>query len=419
MKDGQGFPAALSCSLASLCVFWLVADVMILGRSGWDVGLFWLLLCTALSAGVFELFLKKARSLALISLVTAGLGLAWLGLFVLLSRSALSFRHVLVMLVGAGMAVGMPLHFCLKRPGIHQHLSYLDVSVLAFMVLLLCGEYLGIGKETNILFVLVLLLQAGSAVGLRMRSGGHGADLRRATLTALASAAVLALIVLALVSLFSRSGALTAGILAALAAAGQAVGGALSGFGRWLAELLYRPEEYELLPLEPTGPAVVVEGLQQKELVLPGWFTGLCLAAAAIAVLALLVLFLRHARRPAPMAAAAPGGKARESRVTGLWKARWQAFLRRLRFSWDALRFRDRPAGLLVWLERRAKKEKRPRQTEESMRAFVCRMAPGGELSALADALDMEYYRGTAPQMSPAACRNLRRDYRRRTAKGA
>lgn len=417
MRTKRGFLAALSCSLASLCVMWLVADVMILGRKGWDIGLFWLLLFTALSAVFFEVYLRRERSFSRLTAVTLALALAWLALQFLLTAVKLSFLHILVMTVGAGMAAGMPLYFCVKRPTVHQHLNYLDVSVLAFGLLLLCGPYLGIGRETNLLFVLVLLLEAGAAVGLRMGSGG--AQVRKATAVSLASAAVLAAAVTALVSLFSRSGAFVGRILEALAAAGRAAGDTLTRFLRWFTGLLYRPESSDTLSVVPEGPAAaLIEGVQQKELVLPDWFVHLCLTAVAAAAVLFAVLLLRSLKRPAPEAPVAEAEPARMSREEGLWARWWKELKRKLRFAWTALRRRNSAAGLLVWLEAKARRQRRSRRKGETMRGFIGRMAPDGILSPLAEALDLEYYGGGGTALTAAQCRAMRRAFRQSRGKG-
>lgn len=418
MRDGNGFFAGLSCALSSLCVYWAIAAVLILGSRGWDIGLFWFLAAAALSAGFFELFLKKERPVPLLAVLTGLLGAVFLAFFILWTQAKLSFLHILVMAVGAGMAVGMPLYGCLKRPSIHQMLSYLDVTILTFVVLLLCGEYLGIGPETNGLFVLVLLMDAAAAVGLRMRDGGDGRSARKATLVALACAGLLALAVLALVSLFSRSGGLTGSILGALSAAFQALGSALNRIFAWLAALLYRPKTQEALELpEGMSALTAIEGKAQRELVIPPVVAAVLLALVVLAVIFAVVLFFRKVKtaggKTAAVTAAAP---ARVSRVSGALREKWQAFLKKLRFVWEAFRRRNSPAGLLVWLERQGKKARKGRRPEETMRQFIARMAPDGRLSPLADALDMEYYGGKEAVLSPAQCRKLRQLYRK--AKG-
>lgn len=420
MRDGNGFFAALSCALSSLCIYWLIAAVLILGRRGWDLGLFWFLAATVISAAVFELLLKKARPMALVTAVTLLLGGAYLAWFIVWTQVKLSFLHIFVMTVGAGMAVGMPLYGCLKRPGIHQHLSYLDVTLLTFMVLLLCGEYLGIGAETNVLFVLVLLMDAAAAVGLRMRGSGDRRAARMAVLSALGIAALLALAVTGLVALFSRSGGLTGRLLGALGSALQAAGGSLTRFFTWLTGLFWRPETFDTLDLPVATPsALVLEGTAQRELVIPPAVTAVLLSLVALAAIAAVVLFFRSIKTVGGSAAVAvAAGPARESRVSGALKARWAAFLKKLRFRMDALWGRNSAAGLLVWLERKAKKSHRERRRGESMREFIGRMAPDGCLSPLAEALDMEYYGGSKASLTPGQCRALRRAFAKCKAKG-
>jgi len=87
---------------------------------------------------------------------------------------------------------------------------------------------------------------------------------------------------------------------------------------------------------------------------------------------------------------------------------RYRAFLFRL----TALRYRNTPAGLLVRLERLAKRQGAPRAPGESPRAFLARMDKNGRLIPLSRALDESFYGGARTTLTAVQCRTLYKAYR-------
>lgn len=421
MSDRVGFFAGLADTLTAMCVYYLAGGILILG-DGWGVHLFWLLLCAAACSLVFAVLLKKPRSTPVLTAVTAGLFLAVMAVLLLASETPLRFGYVLVLAVGGGMAAGVSLHACLHRPPVMRHLTHLDVLILVLLAVLLVREALAIDGATVALMTAVLLIDAAGAVGLRMSDGDSGSlegrSAFRASMVALASAAGVALLIGLLTLLFSRSGALTDGVLRGIGGFFASLGGVLERFFRRLAALLHREERFEAIELEELPSTAGLEGTSGgTELSLNITALGIALAVLAIAAAAAVTLLLRKkrfSRGTKTVPAASDTGIRRTSVSGGLWR-RLRADLA---FRWRAFVRRDTPAGLLVRLERMGKRAHAPRQTGETMRAFIARMDASGGLDELSDALDREYYGGGKRTLSARRCRELRRYMRKAVQHG-
>ena len=411
MKDRVGFLAGCAAGLTELCIYYAVARLLIMARQGWGLALGWILLCTALCAAVFALFLRKTRGLGLLAAVTGAMFAAVLAVFLLVSRRPLTFGYVFVVAVGAGMAVGCPLHHTLNRPVIHKHLARLDGLILLLAVLLLCREALDIGRGVIALATAVLLLDAAAAVGLRMTEGGteDAQNAFRASLVALGGAAGLALIIGLLVAVFSRSGEVIGAALRAAGSGLRAVGAVLESFFRWLSGLVRVEDNYGALPLEDPGARTtltVTEAMTERTLD-PRILAAIC-GAILLAAVILLLLYMRKRAFTRSLGAVSPSEAAVIRRRSGGPGELWARLKGALAFRWRAFCRRNTPGGLLIYTERAAKRKKKPRRPGESMRRFLARMdAPGG-LAALADALDREYYGDGRRTMSARSCRQTR-----------
>mgnify|MGYP007070145585 CR=1 FL=1 len=62
--------------------------------------------------------------------------------FILASATPMRFGYILVLAVGGGMTVGLPLYRALHRPLIHTHLTHLDLLLIVMAILLLLREAL-------------------------------------------------------------------------------------------------------------------------------------------------------------------------------------------------------------------------------------------------------------------------------------
>lgn len=417
MTDRAGFFAGISDVLTELCIFYMVGGVFIMHRRGWGLHLGWLLLLGLVCAAAFALVLKKPRPVPVLTAMTGVLFVAGMALFILVSTIPIRFGYIFVMAIGAGMAVGLPLYFCLHRPSLYGHLSHLDALILALLVLLLCWKALEIDEATVAMMTVTLLLDAAAAVGLRMSGpdGNGGADVTRASLVALGATGCLGVVIAGAAALFSKSGGVTGAVLRGLGRFFAAVGGGLERFFLWLGSLLYRPEQYDTVVLEGELPSVAEAELEMGELTLNvnttvlGVVLCLLLLAAAVAI---AVFWRKKSVVRGTETDLAPSDTV-VRRKTAARTGVLARLLAALRFRWTVFRKRNTPAGLLIRLERRGKRHKTPRLEGETMRSFLCRMDPSGGLDGLADALDMEYYGGLGRVMTVRQCRALGRYIRR------
>ena len=419
MRDRAGIFASFADFLTLMCLYYAVAGVLILG-DGWGVPLLWLLVSALVCGAVFFPLLKKPRSTPLLVAVTGALMLASMGLYLAVSATPIRFGYVFVLAVGAGMAAGLPLYYALHRPKVHQHLTLLDVLIIALLFLLLTRDALGIGADAVALTTAVLFLDAAAAVGLRMSDGElsvDGGSAFKASMVALVSAAVLALVIVLFSLLFSRSGALTGSLLQGIGAFFAAIGGGIERFFRGLASLVRQDDQLDAIPLEGELPSLAESELENDTLSLSVNTTalGILLCALLLAAAVFVALRLRRRRFARSSGETVSASAAAVRRTGGTAGILWQRLRERLRFRRIAFANRDTPAGLFVILERRGHRARTPRQTGETMREFITRTAPGGELDELSDALDIQFYGSGDCALDARRCRELRRTIRRLT----
>lgn len=422
MSDRAGFFAGLADILTAMCVYYVVAGVLIMSERGWGLHLFWLLLCAAVCAFIFAALLKRPRGVPLLTAVTGGLVLALLGVFLLASRTPPRFGYVFMLCIGAGMAAGLPLYYCLHRPQVMRHLNHLEVLILAVLGLLLAKAALGIDNATVALMLAVLLMDAAAAVGLRMSDGESESDKDsafKATLVALAGAVGLALLIGLMTWIFSRSGDVTGSILYGMGAFFASIGRTVERFFEWFADRVYRRETFDAVELDTAPPSVAGAELAQDgaELSINTTAVGVVLVVLVIAAAAAAAVLLRRRRVGRREVSASVSGGAVVRRSGGGMDILWRRLCAALRFRWTAFVNRDTPGGVLLFLERTGRRLRRPRQPGETMRAFVRRMDPSGGLEELSTALDREYYGGASGTLGAKRCRELRRYIRRSVRK--
>ncbi len=415
MSDRAGFFAGLTEILTVMCAYYTVARFMLLGEI-WSVPLRWVLLCSACAAVFFALLLHRPRSVPLLTGVTGALALVTLAVFLLASSTPAGFGYVLVMCVGAGIGVGVSLYTCLHRPQILRHLMHLEAQFLVLLVLLLIREASRVDAETLALSIAVLLLDAAAAVGLRMSDGApeDGGRALLASLIALGAAAGITGLIALLATVFSRSGALTDRFLRAVGTALAKLGALIERFFSWIVELFYREEVYDAAE-QLEGTVISASGEAEEVMVkLPVNTTvlGLILALLVIAAAVRVAFVLRKKRVSRALGTTTAGGTTMR-RTRNRAPSLRRRLLARLDFLRTAFMNRNTPGGLLLCLERAGRRAKTPRDTGESMRAFVRRMDPGGGLDELADALDSEYYGCSGHGLSEDRCRELRRIIRK------
>ncbi len=412
MRDTAGFLASCADVLTELCVFYMIAAIF-LCPSTWGVAMGWMLLCALACAVVFAVVLKTPRTTPVLVALTVGLGCADLGIFMLVSSTPLAFGYCLMMAVGAGMAVGMPLYYALHRPKVHIHLSHLDVLVIFLFVLLLCRQALNISAAAVTFTVVIAFLDAGTAVGLRMtgQDGAGGEDAVRACMVALGAAVGVFVLVGLMAMLFSRSADVTGSVLAGIGAFFSVIGGGVERFFAAVAALFAREQHYESLTIEGEIPSV--QSLEQSggtvQLAVNTTAVGIILVVAVLAIAVTVALVLRGRRISMASVAAPVAHHTTRKRLDSPIKRLWHTLICAIRFRWTAFRQRNTPGGLLIRLERLGRRRKKPRQQGETMRQYITRMDAGGGLGELADALDMEFYGGMSDTLSPRRCRELRR----------
>ena len=416
MTDRAGFFAGCADILTEMCVYYAVAGILVMSGRGWGLHLFWLLLCAAVWAGAFVFILRIPRSVPFLTAVTGGMFLASMGVFWLASATPMTFGYGFVLAIGAGMAAGLPLYYALHRPLIHKHLARLDVLILVLAALMLVRQALGIDAGTVALTVLVLLMDAAAAVGLRMSDGelNDGRNAFKASMTALISAAILALLICLFVAVFSRSGSAAGAVLEGIGSFFAMIGRGFERFFRWVSSLVTVRDDTAPLELEEMPSLAGLDSQTTHDgMDMTAGAVGAVLVLVLIAALAVLLSVFRKKRISAGTGVMISAADHPVRRTGGSARAIWKRILEELSFRWTAFIRRDTPAGVLLALERRGKRSQRPRQTGESMRQFILRMDAGGGLDALADALDREYYAGEKNTLSPQRCRALRRYIRK------
>ena len=400
-------------SLSALCIFNILCATMLLASRGWDLAAGWLLLPGLVWSALYAVLLRSPRTTGLLAAVTGGAVALTLALWLLVTDMALGVFVVLVLLTGAGMAVGLPLYHTLRAPSVHAHLSHLDVLILATLWLLLM-ESGGAEKSPGTAAWAVMLLLADAATAVTLRTdGGRGA--LRAALPALGSAALLALVISALVRLFSRSGAVTGAVFGGIASFFRRLWTAIDRWMTTLASHIHHEEVFEALdPGEELPSLAGVEAGGTTLSLQHPWIPAVVLGLLALGVVLFFVLrFRRHRLSSVSVGAVGGAQEVRVSRLKGALRRRLEELLRALRFRLTARRHRDTPAGVLVWLEHHGRR----RRPGETVREYLIDRDPV-LFAPLADALDAEFFGGGAPSLTPAECRQLRADTRRRIHHG-
>lgn len=424
MNDRAGFFAGLADILTAMCIYYAAGGILIMNNRGWGLHLFWLLLCAAACSFLFAFLLKKPRSMPFLTVITGLLVLASLAVFLLASSTPPRFGYVFVLCVGAGMAAGLPLYYCLHRPQVMKHLNLFEFLILTVLGIMLAKSALGLDNFTVFLLIFVLLMDAAGAIGLRMTDGevNTGKDSAfKAMLIALAGALALALVIGLLTLIFSHSGDITGRFLHAIGAFFASVGSGIERFFQWLATLFYREEHFVAIELDTAPPSVAETELAQSGAGLNVNTTavGIVLTVLVIAAAVVAAILLRRKKFSRHTVSADTSSDTGVRRSGGSLDILWQKLCAALRFRWTAFVNRNTAAGVLLSLERLGRRSHRPRLVGETMRDFIRRMDASGGLDELSAALDREYYSGGNGGLSPRHCREIRRYIRRTIRKEA
>ncbi len=413
MKDRTGFFAGCADALTEMCAYYMAAAFVLSER--WGVHLGWILLCTLVCSVLQTLFLQKERRIPAVAALGAVLFGASLTVFILASETPMSVGLVVVLVIGAAMAMGCTMHYALQRPTVFKHLLHLDTMLMALVLVVLCREALEIAYSTIGFIFAVLLLDGAAAIGLRMTEGAADTEnALKASMVALGGGVVMTAVIGLLAAVFSHSGAVTGAVLHWIGKTLKAIGMAIQRFVEWLVSHIHVEEELETavmaeIPFMSEREQIDIWKELSVNPVIPAVIAAVLVVAAAVTA----VYQLRKksiARGTNLRVSSSYKTVRRHKRERSML---WARFVSRLRFRWTAFLRRNTPGGVLVYLERRAKRCRQPRKTGESIRSFLRRLDPAGGLDSLADALDREYYGGREMNMSVRDCRQTRRYIRK------
>jgi hypothetical protein len=365
--------------------------------------------------------LEQPRSLPI--LVGANAALFGLLLFSLIYFAPLlsGFFNHLVVVVFAIITVSMAYYLAFKPLSLQKHLLYFDAYMMGMLWLFLAmagGEM----ADTDLwAYLLLIVLNLVCNMVLRSVESNVGATLCgapvRGALFAFGMVAGMVLVIFAIVRLLAAGASdMVASVWLGVKAALAAVWGAIERFMAWLASLIRVDQELPPLELEAMPSMEGVEELPPADIPLTALYMAGAIAAAVI-LSGIVYLICRFRKKKLRIEVSRAGREAapRRNRLAGGVKRRIAQFWAQLRFRLAALRHRSTPPGLLVSLERWGKKHGMPRLAGETMREYLSRLSPDGALLPVADALDAMYFGGGANSLSKAACRQLRREFRKET----
>ena len=297
-----------------------------------------------------------------------------------------------------------------------------DVSVILCVLLLLTGHYTELALLPNAvgLFLAAMLL---SVIALTVMRSGDGAASGSAAGRVLPFVLI---VIIGLVSLvlymFAAGGAgkLTGALLAAIKAVWHAAAAAIAfvwtqwtRFCGWLSRFF---EPGEMIPVQPDTPP---EDLLLPDYAEPSRAAVIVLyvmtALLVIALLAAVYYALRNIRLRRKDRGKLNNRKVRRkgSSLDGL-KAAAGRFAEKLRYRLACARFRNTPAGLLAWCEKKVSKSEKIR-TAESGPQFLLRLASsrGGAdkeaLTELAELVEKDFYSSGRSSVGADLCAAVRR----------
>lgn len=402
--------ALLGESLTIPAVLWVFAQTMIVRDKEHGIpGAYLAFAIVLVSMLVFFIILRKPRSVAFIAVISGILFAAGLTVHLYVYSGPIGFGYVLSSVLICASAVFATLNYCITKQTLNRHIALLDVSVMAVIWLFLNISVLNLNVYSIAAIAAVPVIDMAGAAALRMIDGGANEGAGKAFLLALVCAGGAAGIIFALSRLLSRSGNVVDAVVSAITGFFSMIWRGIAAFFTWLVSLFPAPEtgeEVSLPGMETAGAFDVEIEEVYIDPAIPAVI--LCIIIAVITVI--IIYRLRKVRLTVSLSD--PSGNAvirKKSRKKGALSRKLQAVLEALRFVGNSFIYRNTPPGVLVYLEKKAKKAKQPRLYGESMREFICRAAPGKEFEALADDLDRRYYGGKEFLLTSGECRNLRK----------
>ena len=371
----------------------------------------WTLLLASAAYLVYVLFLQKPRSIPAIAVVSTVLFGLQIVSYILLYRGEVTFGFVLAAILISAVTAYACLYYCMREPMVVKHLFFLDILVLGLVWMYLFISVIHVSIASQICSFAVILLNVGGLIALRMSEDGESEGIGRAFALAAGSAGALAAVVFLLIRLFSRSGEVTGAFLDGIRRFFLMIWHAIEAFAEWLSSHFDPSEAAEAPEMAPMpGGIQETEGIESVPInpVSIAVVIGVIIAVAAICI----VICYRRNKAGISFGKVKMTGTDAVRRKKQKKSGRFAVILEKLIFLKNALLYRNTPKGVLVWLEKTARRRKIPRQAGESVREFIFRLSPQGELKSLADDLDAVFYGGRAPSLTAVDCKNIRKVFK-------
>lgn len=396
-------------SLTLPVVMWIAAATLIVrDKTAPFPGVWMICVFCAVSMLVFLSVLKKERSITFLAILSAVMFAAALTALLSAYKGSIGFGYVLGAVLIAASAVFGTLNYCVTKQTLSRHISIFDVCVLAVIWVFLNLSVIKISALSLILIIAVLIIDMSGAAALRMSEGGMNEGVGKAfALSAVCSCAAAGVIFL-LSMLLSGSGNAVQAVINAVTGFFTVIWHAIEAFFNWLSQFFtYGGPEEVLLPemsaMEGAQEAVIEE--TSVDPLIPA-----VIVSAVLAALVVIIIFrLRKTRIKIKTTAYGSVTVTKTKRKKHAFGAKWCALLKKLIFKKNAFIYRNTPPGVLVWLEKKAKKEKQPRRAGESIREFIGRVAPGKEYEELTSDLERNLYGGRGYALSVSQCRRLKK----------
>jgi len=292
-------------------------------------------------------------------------------------------------------------------------LNCFDVSVIMILLLLALGRVRDIPGLNDAVVMCTVSMISSAASLISERNGRIGSSLENIKVGGFGAKALFAVIISVIgglgfiffYSLFNgveKISEFFASIIVKIYDAAVFIlkfaGNAILKFLIWLSRFI-KPED----PLPPESPqesiSVPVNEISEitKELSIPTW----TLVLAIIALLIFIASYIRrHAyrRRTVSVVHKASGVKRENNILSGI-KRLLGSFTNRLQFLYNSIKYRNTPAGLLLYCERHCEK-KNKRTACESGEAFLRRNSNSKTIYELADLVEKDFYSGKKTTIS-------------------
>lgn len=414
MKTKAELFAYFTECLAVSAIVWVAAvSFIMIDAETPPPGVLWVLLMTLAVSLFYIAILRRGTTVARLAVASLILAAGEVTAYIILYEGSISFPYVLTCLLWSGISVYVPMYFAMSRQLLARHITIIDVMIAALVWLVVFYSAIEPDTASAFLVIIVTVLTAAAAIGLRMSEEGMNEGIGKAFALAAASLAAAAGIIFLLVRLFSRSGAVTGAVLQGIRMFFLEIFGLVRKLLEWLASFASPSEAgtpTEMMPQAGPDPAAEVMEEIPINPVIPALIIGA--AAAVTAILILRKIAKNRVSWMARIGGADSGVRTRRKR--GLFAGKWKDFITGLKFRIRSLIERNTPPGVLVWLERRASKKKIPRQKGESIREFIFRLAPDGTLDLLAEDLEKRFYGGSDYSLSSGKCRSIRKEMKKR-----